>query len=418
MNKLLWNVLAVLMLSVSVCLTSCSDDDDENLVTVKFSAAPMVEGTLSVSQLNGMKVVFTDIRNQDKTTGVLDAAGQCEVVLPISTYDIAIEETIKNAEGDDVVIATRMQNVSINQMEQKIEAKVNSLPAKALGQNFIFSEIFFNGETNSGQMMHPDQYLVIFNPTNETLYADGLCIGVTMQLGRSDKSLWYDDYYPNNVPVAGFITIPGSGKEHAVAPGERFVIGRTAIDHSKVEGYDNAVDLSGVDYEMYNLEVNPNDVDNPAVPNVIYSNNGKFGFSMHPRGFASPFLFKLENGNQSTIEAFIKEHTSRHLHFFPGNPDKGIEDETIEIDIWSLPTEDIIDGVQTGDERFKIVTRVMPQVVDRGEFIVSGCHRQELAIRKTIKVGDKIYYQDTNNTSEDFEKKIGQNSFPIGWRNK
>ena len=417
MNKFLFNVIAALLLAVGVSFTSCSDDDD-NLVTVKFSAAPMVEGTLSVSQLNGMKVVFTDIRNQDKTTGVLDASGKCEVVLAISTYDIAIEETIKNAEGDDVVVATRMENISISEMDQQIEAKVNSLPAKALGQNFIFSEIFFNGETNSGRMMHPDQYVVFFNPTNETLYADGLCLAVTMQQSRTDKEMWYDEYYPNRVPVGGFVTIPGSGKEHAVAPGERIVFAFTASDHSQEVGWENATNLAGADFEFFDVS-NDKDVDNPSVPNVILSANAdSYGFFMHPRGYVSPLLFKLENGKPETIEAFIKANTSRSKHLVKGNPDKGTQDEIIEINIWSVPTDQILDGVQTSDVPQDVKTRCIPEIVDRGKFLVHGCHRQELAIRKTIKVGDKTFYQDTNNTTEDFVMQKGQNSFPIGWRNK
>ena len=425
MNKFFFNVLAALMLAVGVCFTSCSDDD-ENLVAVKFSAAPMVEGTLSVSQLNGMKVVFTDIRNQDKTTGVLDAAGQCEVLLAISTYDIAIEETIKNAEGDDVVVATRMENVSISETTQTIEAKVNSLPSKALGQNFIFSEIFFNGERNSGRMMHPDQYIVVFNPTNETLYADGLSVAVTMHLSWQDKAMWYDEYYNSGrVPVGGFITVPGTGKEHPVAPGERFVIAFTAVDHTKTEGYDHAVDLSGADYEIY-YGPDAKDVDNPEVPNVLLTENGdSFGFFFQPRGYVSPLMFKLENGTQATVSAFMKAHTSRSKTLVPADEDKGTPEAIIEIDILSIDTKDIIDGVQTSDVPQDVKTRVVPEIVDRGKFLVNGCHRQELAIRKTIKVGEKTFYQDTNNSTEDFEdvnkrKEEGkfQNSFPKGWRNK
>lgn len=429
MNKFLFNVLTVLLLSAGVFFTSCSDDDDENLVKVKFSAAPMVEGTLSVAQLEGMDVVFTDIRNQDKTTGTLDAAGQCEVLLAISTYDIAIEETIKNAEGDDVVVATRLENISVNEMDQHIEAKVNSLPAKALGQNFIFSEIFFNGERNSGRMMHPDQYIVVFNPTNETLYADGLSVAVTQHLAWQDKAMWYDEYYNSGrIPVGGFITIPGSGKEHAVAPGERFVIAFTAVDHSKVEGYDHAVDLSGADYEIY-YGPDANDSDNPAVPNVVLTENliddVVFGFFFQPRGYVSPLMFKLENGEASTIESFVKAHTSKSKHLIPADEEKGTPEAIIEIDILSVDTKDVIDGVQTSDVPQDVKTRVIPETIDRGKFLVNGCHRQELAIRKTIKVGDKTFYQDTNNSSEDFEdvnkrKKEGkvQNSFPKGWRNK
>ena len=425
MNKFLFNVLAALMLSVGVFFTSCSDDD-ENLVTVKFSAAPMVEGTLSVAQLNGMNVVFTDIRNQDKTTGTLDAAGQCEVLLAISTYDISIEETIKNAEGDDVVVATRMENVSISETTQTIEAKVNSLPAKALGKNFIFSEIFFNGERNSGRMMHPDQYIVVFNPTNETLYADGLSVAVTMHLAWQDKAMWYDEYYNSGrVPVGGFITVPGSGKEHPVAPGERFVIAFNAVDHTKTEGYDHAVDLSGADFEVY-YGPDAKDVDNPEVPNVLLTENGdSYGFFFQPRGYVSPLMFKLENGTQATVQAFMKAHTTRSKTLVPADEEKGTPEAIIEIDILSIDTKDIIDGVQTSDVPQDVKTRVVPETVDRGKFLVNGCHRQELAIRKTIKVGDKTFYQDTNNSTEDFEdvnkrKEEGkfQNSFPKGWRNK
>ena len=51
--------------------------------------------------------------------------------------------------------------------------------------------------------------------------------------------------------------------------------------------------------------------------------------------------------------------------------------------------------------------------------------RQELCIRKEIKVGDKIFYKDTNNSAEDMQDVnernaagLTQTAFPIGWRKK
>ena len=64
------------------------------------------------------------------------------------------------------------------------------------------------------------------------------------------------------------------------------------------------------------------------------------------------------------------------------------------------------------------VTRTIPESVDRGKFLVTGCHRQELAIRKPKMVGEQTFYQDTNNSSDDFIMQKGQNAFPVGWRNK
>ena len=430
MNKLFVYV-ATAAVALTGFFTSCSDDDDaikeqEQKALVQFSAKPMVEGALDIEDLEGMLVVFTEVRNQDTTHCVLNNQGVGTVNLTKGTYNISIEEKLTNEQGAEVVVSVRMENVSINQSNQEIVGKVNSLPANAIGKNFIFSEIFFNGERNSGRMMHPDQYIVVFNPTQDTLYADGLSVGVTQHLSWQDKQMWYDEYYSaNKVPVGGFITVPGNGTEHPIAPGDRFVIAFTAVDHSKVEGYDHAVDLSGADFEVY-YGPDTKDIDNPEVPNVVVTENGdSFGFFFQPRGYVSPLMFKLENGEASTIEKFYKSNLSRTKTLIPADEEKGTPEEIIEINIFSLPVDQIIDGVQTSDVPQDVKTRVVPEVVDRGKFLVNGCHRQELAIRKEIKVGNKVFYQDTNNSSEDFvpvnerkEQGLVQNAFPIGWRNK
>ncbi len=198
-------------------------------------------------------------------------------------------------------------------------------------------------------------------------------------MSRTSKQLWYDQYYPNQVPIGGFITIPGSGKEHAVEPGKKLVIAFTAINHSEVVdgdiAYDHAVDLSGADWEIY------------------YGPDSK-----------------VDSHTTLSKQAVAATETT------PAGE--------IDIHIMAIETSNIIDGVQTSDVPQDVKTRVVPETVDRGKFLVNGCHRQELCIRKEIKVGNKIYYQDTNNSSEDMqdvnERKaagLTQNAFPIGWRN-
>lgn len=162
-------VLASLLL-----FTSCSDDEAERKIDVKFNAIPKVAGALDASALLGTLVQFTEVRNQDTKSFPLDANGSVIASLPMGVYNIAIEKNLVNAQGEEVVISLRMENVNINMAGQVIEGYVNSLPASALGKDFIFSEVFFNGETNSGRMMHPDQYIVLFNPTEDILYADGV----------------------------------------------------------------------------------------------------------------------------------------------------------------------------------------------------------------------------------------------------
>lgn len=420
MNKFLYSLMTLLLFTASMFLTSCSDDDDssDQMITVNFKATPLIEGTFDLSQLEGVQALFTEVRSQNTTACVLNNQGQATVRLFKGTYNVSIEGVIENAQGAETTVSVRIENLSINTEGQLIEGKINTLPKEALGQNFIFSEIFFNGERNSGRMMHPDQYFVVFNPTEKTLYADGLCIGNTQHQSRQDKTIWYDKFYPNRVPVSGFITIPGNGQDHPVAPGEKLVIAFTAIDHSSVEGYDHAVDLSGADFEVY-YGPDSKDVDNKAVPNVLITENGDaYGFNMHPRGYASPLMFKLENGKPETVEAFYRSNIQRTLDRIPADEEAGTPEMDIEKDFFSVETPLIIDGVQTSDVPQGIKTRVIPEVIDRGQFLVNGCHRQELAIRKTIQVGQKTFYQDTNNSTEDFIMQNGQNSFPEGWRNK
>lgn len=418
---------ALAALVCPVLLSSCSDDEAEKKIEVTFNAIPKVTGALDISALAGTPVQFTEVRNQDTKSFPLDANGSVVASLPMGVYNVAIEKNITNAQGEQVVISLRMENVNVNTAGQIIDGYVNSLPASALGKDFIFSEVFFNGETNSGRMMHPDQYIVLFNPTEDVLYADGVCVGVTMHISWWPKELWYDSYYPDQVPIGGFITIPGSGEEHPVQPGEKLVIAFTAINHSEVVNgeiaYDHAVDLSGADFEVY-YGPDANDVDNPSVPNVLITENGdSYGFFFQPRGYVSPVMFRLENGLQSTVDAFVNSHTTlskTHVEATETTPEGDID-----IHILAIETQNIIDGIQTSDVPQDVKTRVVPETVDRGKFLVNGCHRQELCIRKEIKVGDKTFYQDTNNSSEDMQdvnerKAAGffQNAFPIGWRNK
>ena len=419
MNKYLFYLLTG-ALCVLGFLSSCTEDDEMKEVGVTFTAQTSAEALVSLDRLEGAKVLFTEVRSQNNFEGILNNQGIATFSLLKGVYNISIEEKL-DVNGDKIVVSLRMENISVNAAGQNIIGNVISTPENAVCQDFIFSEIFFNGEKNSGKMMHPDQYFTIFNPTDRTLYADGVCVANTHHLSWQEKEMWYDEFYPDRVPIRGFVTVPGNGTDYPVEPGEMKVVAFTAIDHSKVAGYDHAVDLSGADFEIYDGP-ETNDVDNPEVPNLLKTNNSDVnvsgGFFFQPRGYVSPLMFKLENGNPATVEKFYKENVKVTRTAIPANEDKGIPADTIDIQILSVPTKMIIDGVQTSDVPQDIVTRVIPEIVDRGKFLVNGCHRQELAIRKKIKVGNKIFYKDTNNSTEDIEMQKGQNSFPKGWRKK
>ena len=431
-TKLSKFAVAFAMAAVGVVFTSCKDEVEEAAkITAKINMIEDVEGSISADEIKGAKITLTSTQSKDVYTFTVpanvevDGTNGVSVSVPIGTYDISLEKTV-----DGKTIFLRQENVTIKEENQTIIAKLITTIANSSDFQFIFSEVFFNGERNAGRMMHPDQYMVLYNPTENVLYADGLAIGCTMQASCQEKKSWFDSYYDaGKVPVHGVIVIPGSGFDHPVKPHDKIVIAFTAINHTNTEGtaqevneagdtititykYENAVDLTGADFELYDPQMYANDVDNPEVPNVleIYpaeNDLGGFGgFYLHPRGFYCPFIFKLENGEQSTLEAFFRDNSSTAT----------VQDEdgnSVEIPMFSIPASMILDGITTGHIPSDIVTNPLPATVDRGKQLVKGCHSGLLVKRKG---NDKDGYADTNNSTEDCEIVTPQTAYPAGWR--
>ena len=441
------------VMSLSLGFTACEDDEEKAESTIKstLNISPDVADAISakdIKALAGAKVTFTNVNSKDVYTfdvPELDADGSLslDVNVPVGTYDISMEKDV-----DGKIIFLRQQNVTIKSENQQIEAKIIATVANSSDYQFIFSELFFNGERNGGRMMHPDQFMVLYNPTDKVLYADGLAVGNTMQASCREKESWYDEFYGKGlVPVDGFIVIPGSGYDVPVKPHDKIVIAFTAINHTATEGnnpivkrdttfaangsvesikvdtlgwdgytYENAIDLSGADYEIYDPQLYKNDVDNPKVPNVreIYPaqnevNGGGGGFYQHPRGYYNAFIFKLKNGNQETLDEFFAEHSSTATV-----QDK--ENNNVEIQMLSVPASMILDGIATSDIPSDIVTNALPQTVDRGKQLVKGCHSGLLVKRKG---NDKDGYADTNDSSVDCEILSPHKDYvgyPEGWR--
>ena len=441
------------VMSLSLGFTACEDDEEKAESTIKstLNISPDVADAISakdIKALAGAKVTFTNVNSKDVYTfdvPELNADGSLslDVNVPVGTYDISMEKDV-----DGKIIFLRQQNVTIKSENQQIEAKIIATVANSSDYQFIFSELFFNGERNGGRMMHPDQFMVLYNPTDKVLYADGLAVGNTMQASCREKESWYDEFYGKGlVPVDGFIVIPGSGYDVPVKPHDKIVIAFTAINHTATEGknpivkrdttfaadgsvesikvdtlgwdgytYENAIDLSGADYEIYDPQLYTSDVDNPKVPNVreIYPaqnevNGGGGGFYQHPRGYYNAFIFKLKNGNQETLDEFFAEHSSTATV-----QDK--ENNNVEIQMLSVPASMILDGIATSDIPSDIVTNALPQTVDRGKQLVKGCHSGLLVKRKG---NDKDGYADTNDSSVDCEILSPHKDYvgyPEGWR--
>lgn len=381
LSKTKLSILALTVVGI-LLLGACKQG---NVVDQSVSLTIKATSEDGVADFSPFTVELKELRTLKTTTKQLDSQGSCSVVVDKGSYTI----NISWRDGNVSYFGTK-ENLTVTASETITIPVIKSI-SQPVG--LIFKEIFFNGETNNGRMMHPDQYFVLYNNGEETVYADGITFAVSLHANWNEADE-FTALLPNEIVAAQFYSIPGNGTQHPVAPGEQIVIARTAINHS--ETYENAVDLSGADFEIYEPDMPSQygtDVNNPDVPDLIAHFSVWGIFNMHPRGPLAPFIFKPDTDMATFME-------NNKFEF------KTSQGETKFA--YKVPATLIMDGIETGNEG-AVKVKSLPPSVDQGVITVTGCHRQELIQRKKGANGKLL---DTNNSTNDCERVKGQNSFP------
>lgn len=180
-------------------------------------------------------------------------------------YDISYGADVRLENGVVARLKGHRQSVVVD--ADKVEVELStfySIPS----DDFIISEIFFAGTTTStGTSYTGDDYIKLYNNTDHVLYADGLTI-FESKLGTTDKLELTPDIMSEAMTVQALYTIPGSGREHPVQPGEYLLIADNGMDHRVTNP--NSFDLSHADWEWYDVSTKPSvsDIDSPEVPNL------------------------------------------------------------------------------------------------------------------------------------------------------
>ena len=133
----------------------------------------------------------------------------------------------------------------------------------ALSGGIIFRQIYYAGsKTLDGANYSKDQFLELYNNTDQVYYLDSLCVG-TLAPANSTVS---------NNPWMGLDTlglfqmtwmIPGKGTDYPLAPGESVVLAFNAVDHTARAT--SGLDLSRAHFGFYDEEL-PNHEKHPDVP--------------------------------------------------------------------------------------------------------------------------------------------------------
>ncbi len=321
------------------------------------------------------------------TTG---GTGTVSSVLAEGTYNGSTTVTVKVG-TDEYVFNGVLSNVLLN--KEKIVPMTLVLSKNTGG--FIFKEIYYSGSrTPDAKPYYADQFHEIYNNSNETLYADGLCIAVLDQ-SSTNPNIWVnaDGTIMDKLPCTYQVwIIPGTGKEHPVLPGKSLVIAQDGIDH-KTDPNGNPlspVNLGNADWESY-VAAPGKDTDSPGVPNLqlIFSNNTAADWTPSVLGSAV-ILFRFPGA----WEQFVADPANFKTR--PGT--------TYTTQYLMIPKSYVIDAVEEVQADETKRNKRLPIELDAGYTYLDGGTYCSKSIRRKAKliVDGRVIYKDTNNSSADF----------------
>ncbi|MDE5800133.1 MAG: DUF4876 domain-containing protein [Paramuribaculum sp.] len=289
-------IIAVLTLTV---LTACDDaltsgENNRTAVAVAVDMPQLPEGAEVVDRL----LTFRNVSSGKSYEFTVNA----DIELLPGLYDVAFSARVftPGAATTTLRADSRSVNVSGSTLSIRLTA-YNSIETDDL----IIAEVFFSGTLQpSGNQYYGDDYVKLYNNTDHTIYADGITLFETKFL-TTRKYTYEPDIMSEAMTVQALYTIPGSGEDVPVAPGEYLLLVDTGIDHRVANP--NSFDLSGADFEWYDVSSVPKDLDiDGPVPNLDkwYCYTRSF-WVLHNRGFKAFGIARIPVDRDTYLKNYL-----------------------------------------------------------------------------------------------------------------
>ncbi|WP_025741776.1 DUF4876 domain-containing protein [Aquimarina pacifica] len=424
-----------MILLVTSTIISCSNDDDFGAITeedetqlIDFTIQTSLSSDIGEADLEDVTISLTntttgeifETSTNENGTAIFD---QLEIGLyaAIATLTLTKEE-FENKLG----YTPDTEEVTFNGAQENIVINVNvtstniELTTGKIG-DLLIKQVYYAGSGFDGASFR-DQFIEIYNNSNEILYADGLLVAQvygSIFTGVADYTLENGQFdwtkSPSNqvgadandkYAYADFVyQIPGNGTTYPINPGEGIVIATNAYNHKETliesDGWESTVtdpsltiDLSEADFEGYLVDYITSsdgypgtwDVQNNNVPDleIIHFKSGK-DMVLNTGGADSFVIFTHDTPND--LPTYLSPDTS---------------DDSLYMQI---PVENIVDAVEVNTEDpTNLYPRQLPTALDAGyAYVPNGYFSSQSVIRKVEKEvnGRKVLF-DTNNSSVDF----------------
>ncbi len=381
--------LIIVAVFLGLVVYNCKDDVTPSYtLTVKlvlpdgFTVAPVPAG---------VEVKILNTQTARETVLLTDAAGMVSGLFVQGNYNLATSFTV--TEGSDEYVFNGVMNDFL--LSQETTADLDLVLVDNSG-GFILKEIYFAGsKTSADKSYYDDQFHEIYNNSNDTLYADGLCIGC-MQQTSTNPNVWVnnDGTFMNKLPVTFHVwIIPGTGKQHPVYPGESIIIAQDGMDHKSDPNGNSLspVNLGNADWESY-VEVSGKDIDYPGVPNLtmMYTTSTTMNDWIHSVFGYATIIFRLPVDWQTYV------NNTANFMTLPGS--------TSKTQYFMVDKSQVIDAVEIvraeEDKRYKRLHNDL----DAGyTYMENGTYCSKSVRRKAKMIIDgRVIYKDTNNSTADF----------------
>ena len=385
--------IAILAAIAAITMVSCEEKGPE---AITISVNVDESGLEGVSSPETYQIALTNFSTAEvMTANTENGVAVFEGVLP-GIYKVTASATVTEGAFSFTLTGAADKAEFLSEGD-KLTLQISAVKEAAL----IFKEIYYSGcKIGDGEWdtYFRDQFYEIYNNSNETVYADGLCLAETKFSKDTDFSFKLIVDIPNAddyVYTQKVWQLPGDGTQYPIQPGESIVIAQWGTNHTdpSLTNGKSPVNLKGADFEAFVKAISMGSItltDEAAINMNLVSN---------ALPYMPPMWLTPVSGTRYII--FKPSSPIRTSDFLKPTNVEGTLENLIEIKI-----SDIIDGVEAIENEKRLETLGLPDVIDAGAIYVSapGSYTGESISRKIKeKLEDgRIIYQDTNNTTNDF----------------
>ena len=386
-----------LIIAIAIGLTAC----DDPLTSAGSTRLTNVEVNLLLPDLDENAEVVNEILTfRNVTSGrKYEFSVNSEIDLTPGLYDVSYSARVFISGAATTSLRANASSVSIIGDSATVDLTAyNNID----NDDLIIAEIFFSGTLqSSGNQYYGDDYIKLYNNTDHVIYADGITLFESKFL-TTKKYDYSPDIMSEAMTVDALYTVPGSGHDVPVAPGEYLLIADTGIDHRVANP--NSFDLSHADFEWYDVSTNPNSLDIDGVaPNMDkwYCYTLSF-WLLHNRGFKAYGIARIPVDR----DTYLKEY----LYTYEYEEITNVGTFPMSQTAYSLPNEWIVDVVSCSVDALHAWEVCAPALdcgwtgcgtMDKDKTRYFHCVRRKLLY---VTPEGNAVFSDTNNSSEDFNK--------------